>query len=190
MSDVSDSVTFNYSLSEQERQYGPCIHLHTKDFNWATRIAAALYPLAWVLIVFLMRYSLIPVVWFIVLFKALLSGSLNFIVSFMTASDQDQIVPATPETIEMIAGTADAEGIVLSSKSGEKAIAWASIVTATETPRYFLLYETYDYYGTSTYYKIPKRSFVGKGVLESFRQFVRIGIPEARLLAPTTSQTR
>ncbi len=173
---VSDSITFKFTLTEED--FVRAAHAHAMSqkkwwITWAVFFGVWVVPLAAVAFnpgpVGETLYRLLPP----------LSGIASVAIVFVLAWSWQprRSARGSPYLGVEMEGVVSSDGLVTHSRLGKQEAAWSNYVTVLESASHFLVYPA-----KNSYAPLPKRAFAGEGEVERFRESIRANISTARLL--------
>jgi hypothetical protein len=173
---VSDSITFKFTLTEEDFVRASHVHALSQRrwwITWAVFFGLWVVPLAAVLLDAGLTGD--------ALFRLLpfLAGVASVAVLFTLAWSWQprRGARASPYLGVEMAGVASGDGLAMDSSLGKQQAAWASYSTVLESADLFLLY-----LARNSYAPLPKRAFADREDLERFRVLIRANISSAGLL--------
>ena len=173
---VSDSITFKFTLTEEDFVRASHVHAFSQKrwwITWAVFFGLWIVPLAAVLLDKGLAGD--------ALFRLLpfLAGVVSVAVLFALAWwwQPRRAARASPYLgVEMV-GVASGGGLVMHSRLGKQEAVWAKYSAVVESADHFLLY-----LAKNSYAPLPKRAFADREDLNRFRELIRANISNAGLL--------
>jgi hypothetical protein len=173
---MSDSITFKFTLTEEDFVQASHVHAlsHKKWWiTWAVFFGLWILPLAAVTLDTApgddLLYRILP----------FLAGVASVAALFALAWfwQPRRAARGSPYLGVEMAGVASGDGLAMDSPLGKQQAAWASYATALESADLFLLY-----LAKNSYAPLPKRAFANREDLGRFRELIRANISSATLL--------
>ncbi|MCK5276164.1 MAG: YcxB family protein [Alphaproteobacteria bacterium] len=173
---MSDSITFKFTLTEEDFVQASHVHAFSQKrwwITWAVFFGLWIVPLAAVLLDKGLAgdalYRLLP----------FLAGLASVAVLFMLAWSWQpkRAARGSPYLGVEMEGVASSDGLAMDSPLGKQEAAWASYSTVLESADHFLLY-----LARNAYAPLPKRAFADQTDIGRFRELVRAHVPNARVL--------